>query len=221
MKRAVILLALLVAAVVAVDAQSFVGTWSYKNPVGKVEGVDFGNKLANSMFQSMMRGALKKEFAHELDSIGVTRKNLSLVLNANGSFRMPAPGGVVSGIYKYNESTGALTLMARNGCTASGSMELSESKLTLYFALEELTDFMILVGSAKYGDTLSASALEEIRVLREESARELQQMNYELAHIGNRLREEDKEGQIGEENIDKLSDALSRMRMYAGLVFGH
>lgn len=220
MKRAVFLLALLFAAVVTVDAQSVVGTWSYKNPVGKVEGADFGNKMANSAFQSMIRGALKKEFAHELDSIGVTRKNLSLVLNANGSFRMPAPEGVVSGIYKYNESTGALTLMARNGCTASGSMELAGSKLYLYFALEEVTDFLILVSSAKYGDTLSAAALEEIRIVREESARELQKMNYELAHIGSRMQEEDKEGKIGEENIEKLSNALSRMRMYAGLIFG-
>lgn len=215
MKRVLTLCVLLLSLAATAGAQSVVGTWRYKAPAGKVEGLNLGrmgNALANSMFGSM----LKREMAGEMDSIGVTRRDCSITFATDRSFRMTARDGFVEGSYKYDSAAGRMTLTAVNGHSATGEAEIDGSKLTIMYPLESFVDFLALVSLAGYRGDIPDEAMADIRAAQEESAAELKQMNDEMRKMVDEMRTRD---DVSREDAERLASMLGNVTLYMGTVF--
>lgn len=222
LKRMMTFTAALLLFATAAFAQSLAGTWKYKSPAGKVEGINMG-KMANAMMNSMFNNVLKKEIGHELDSLGVNKKYCSITFSGNGFFKMPTENGFVKGSYNYNQQSGELTLTASNGHSTTGIVEIDGSKMAVLYTMEQFGDFLILITLSKYNGDIPDSAMEQIMAAQAENMAELQKMDEEMKQFGEKFKEasEDKvqNNEVSEEDVQRMIDMFGNMKMYMGIVF--
>lgn len=211
MKRLLVSTVLLLSLVTAATAQSLVGTWTYKEPVGRVEGLNLG-KMGNAMFRSLFNSGVKKEVAHELDSLGINKKNCSITFSTGGSFRLNARGGYVSGTYKYDSGKSEVTLAANNGYSTTGAVEFDGSKMSLVYPMDDYIDFMNFFELALYKDDIPDEAMEKIKAEKEEYVAEMQKMQEKMQDFG-------KDEDVNPEDAQKVKDIFGSMKLFMGLTF--
>lgn len=134
------------------NANTIVGTWTYKEPSIQFESTNFlaqaGGVVAS---QSMV-----KKLTPYYEKVGLKAGVASITLNANNSCAIVLSNRTINGTYTYNAQNGTITVNGSTGIklfTAYASVSLSQLALTL--DTSNLLNLLKNVGANSGNSTLS------------------------------------------------------------------
>lgn len=183
MKKLIVLLVVLCATTVTVEAQSWldalkqvatdvvdnatggqltakaiIGTWNYKTPATRMSGGDALTNVGGALAGSTINDKLKPIF----EKVGIREGFCTITFNEDGTFAMPVKGRNISGTYEFDPSTHAITLTVGKMGSFTGYAYISGTNLEIVFPVDKLVDFVTAVGSKISALKSIATMLEKV-----------------------------------------------------------
>lgn len=183
MKKLIVLLVVLCATTVTVEAQSWldalkqvatdvvdnatggqltakaiIGTWNYKTPATRMSSGDALANVGGALAGSTINDKLKPIF----EKVGIREGFCTITFNEDGTFAMPVKGRNISGTYEFDPSTHAITLTVGKMGSFTGYAYISGTNLEIVFPVDKLVDFVTAVGSKISALKSIATMLEKV-----------------------------------------------------------